>query len=70
MAMSNVGRPPSGRRRDVDLVAIPVPQWRKQALEAEERALGCRSVAELLRKKLEWPDVPRHLGPKKEVCTA
>ncbi len=64
MAVSNLGRPRSGEMSDTEIVAIPVPAWHKQALEKEARARGCRSMAEFLRLKLDWPDVPRRMGPK------
>jgi len=64
MAVSNMGRPHSGRMRDTEIVAIPVPHWHKQALEDEARAMGFRSMAEFLRQKLDWPDVTRRMGPK------
>ncbi len=73
MAVSNVGRPHSGVIRETEVVAVPVPRWYKEALEQEARAQGYRSMAEFVRKQLDWPDVSRHMGPKpkpKEVQQA
>jgi len=64
MAVSNIGRPHSGRIRETEVVAVPVPRWHKIALEDEARALGCKSLSELIRLKLDWPDVSRQMGPK------
>jgi len=71
MAVGNVGRPHSGRVRATEVVAVPVPTWHKAALEDEARAMGCRSLAEFVRLKMNWPDVTRRMGPKpKEVHQA
>ncbi len=64
MAVSNSGRPHSGRIRETEVVAIPVPRWHKIALEDEARAAGSRSLAEWIRLQMNWPDVSRHMGPK------
>lgn len=64
MAVSSSGRPHSGRIRETEVVAIPVPHWHKIALEDEARAAGCRSLAGWIRLQMNWPDVSRHMGPK------
>jgi len=64
MAVSSSGRPHSGVIRETEVVAVAVPRWHKIALEQEARAAGCRSMAEFVRRQMNWPDVSRHMGPK------
>jgi len=60
MAVTNLGRPRSGKARDSAVIAIPMPRTRKEALEQEARAAGCRSMAQFLRLKLDWPEPTQH----------
>jgi len=59
VAVTNLGRPHSGRVREMEILSIPVSRARKQALEGEARASGCRSMAEFIRLKLDWPENTR-----------
>jgi len=60
MAVTNLGRPPSGKVRESAVVAVPMPHARKQELEQEARAAGCRSMAQFIRLKLDWTEPTQH----------